>query len=603
MLVYGDVEWVETVGDRVRKIERRLDDMEALPRGDERHAALVAAFIGTSELVQGLVDADFENRGFDADSSLHGGGMECLSLLARGIVESWQSGRLRTFCPGGFRDRLRAFPREPSIRIRQAEGYAFYALYPESYVEAAIRSGLGPNTRVIGIRSIGTGLAALVAAALNAPPAFTVRPVGHPFGREIQVDAAVTARLTEEPDTPFAIVDEGPGLSGSSFGAVADWLEAAGISRDRIHFFPSHPGPLGPQASPERRERWSGAARHFVGMDDLLLESAGSPLVHWVESLVGPLLGELEDISGGAWRSLRYPERRLWPAANIQQERRKFLARTKDATWLVKFAGLDESGMRKQALAERLHQAGFAPEVAGYRHGFLVERWHGDAMSLDRHPIDRGKLLNRIGSYLAFRARHCAARSDQGASLAALREMARHNTGQALGERGTAVLDRILPSPETFQDRIRRVMTDNRMQPWEWLASGDRLIKVDALDHCAAHDLVGCQDIVWDIAGAAAEFSLSPRETEDLCALVREESGHPVSHAALAFMLPCYLAFQLGAHRMAAGALKGSEEEERLRIAAERYGHLLQSCLHHQGRLGIDEEQDRVPAGYRPRHS
>jgi len=316
-----------------------------------------------------------------------------------------------------------------------------------------------------------------------------------------------------------------------------------------------------------------------------------------VESLTGPVLGELEDISGGAWRALHYPEQRLWPAANIQQERRKFLARTKDATWLVKFIGLGEGGMRKHALALLLQQAGFAPEVAGYRHGFLVERWHGDAVSLDRHPVERGKLLHRLGSYLGFRARNCPARSDQGASLSELREMTRHNTTQALGEHAATALDRILPNSDLLQGHVRRVMTDNRMQPWEWIVSGGELLKTDALDHCAAHDLIGCQDIAWDIAGAVAEFRLSAQETEHLRARVQEESGHPVSSEVIAFMLPCYLAFQLGAHVMAADALKGGAEEERLRLAAERYGSLLQSCLEHQGRPDFNKEQDRVPAG------
>jgi len=192
MLVYGDVECVEAVGNKRKEIERHLDEMEALLPGIARHAALVTAFIGTSELVQGLVDADFEAHGFDANSAVHLRGMECLSSLACCVVESWRSGLARTSSPDHVRDRLRGLPHERSIRIRQAEGYAFYALYPESYVEAAVASGLGPATRVIGIRSIGAGLGALVAAALKAPPAFTVRPVGHPFRREVHVHPATT---------------------------------------------------------------------------------------------------------------------------------------------------------------------------------------------------------------------------------------------------------------------------------------------------------------------------------------------------------------------------------------------------------------------------
>lgn len=597
MLVYGDRESSGTAREKRQAVETSLDRISSVPPGHERHGALIAAFIGTSELVQGLIDADFEARGFDALSPAHVDGAECLMLLARSVVQSWQSGFSQTSVPEAFREKLRSFDPHLRVRVRQAEGYAFYALYPESYVEAALRSGLGPATRVIGIRSIGAGLGALVAAALGASAPLTVRPVGHPFQREVKVDPAVTAMLVQDPDAAFAIVDEGPGLSGSSFGAVADWLEAAGIARERIHFFPSHAGPLGPQASPSHRDRWNKAARHTVSMDNLLLDRGSNLLTQWVENLTGTLQDGLEDISGGAWRRLRYGAPELWPAANIQQERRKFLARTKDATWLVKFAGLGESGWRKEAQARQLHEAGFTPEIAGFRHGFLVERWHERAPSLDQHPIGRSGLVDHLGAYLGFRARHFPAPPGAGASLAELHEMARYNTMKSLGEEAADMIDRILPRAEGLSHAVRPVFTDNRLQPWEWLAVGERLIKTDALDHSAAHDLVGCQDITWDIAGAAAEFSLSGDEIRHLCSIVEKDSGHPVSMDLLAFMMPCYLAFQVGSHVMAADAVRGGEEEARLRSAAERYGSFLKGYLEEAGWPRFIKEQDKVPVG------
>jgi hypothetical protein len=295
MLVYGDVETNETVGAKQAAITGLLSEALSRPGGIERHGMLVAAFISTSELVQGIVDAEFQERGFDTLGEDHRKGMECLSLLARVIDESWRSGfgQASPF-PKAFLEKLLAFNPSRIIRTRQAEGYAFYALYPESYLEAARASGLGPDTKVIGIRSIGTGLSALVAAALGAPDPVTLRPVGHPFGREVRIDPSLTKSLTADLERSFAIVDEGPGLSGSSFGAVADWLEEAGISRERIHFFPSHSGLLGPKASTRHQARWSAASRHLVTMDDLLLR--GPPAHHlqnWVEDLLGPLDGPL----------------------------------------------------------------------------------------------------------------------------------------------------------------------------------------------------------------------------------------------------------------------------------------------------------------------
>ena len=253
MLVYGDMESVETLGDKQALIQNLLLEAGRLPPGIRRHEALVRAFIHASELIQSLIDAEFHEHGFDQASSLHETGMKCLSVLAQAVSRSWQTGFGSDPLPSIPFEKLPGFDPARTIRTKQAEGYAFYAVYPESYLEAARNSGLGPDTQVIGIRSIGAGLSALVAAALGAPRPFIVRPVGHPFGREVRVDPALTDRMASDRRRAFAIVDEGPGLSGSSFGAVADWLEEAGIPRERIHFFPSHAGDIGPKASNPHR--------------------------------------------------------------------------------------------------------------------------------------------------------------------------------------------------------------------------------------------------------------------------------------------------------------------------------------------------------------
>ncbi|WP_114943932.1 hypothetical protein [Microvirga calopogonii] len=574
MLVYGDVEHSVTVGAKQAAIADTLSEINSMPPGIARHGTLVTAFVDTGELVQGLIDAEFHELRVDTLSTVHRNGMQCLSLLAEAVDRSWRSGFRDGSLPRELLDKLLSFDPSRRIHVKQAEGYAFYALYPESYLEAARASGLGADTQVIGIRSIGTGLSALVAAAIGASPPFTLRPTGHPFRREVKVDPGLAKKLTDR-NGAFAIVDEGPGLSGSSFGAIADWLEEAGVPRRRIHFFPSHEGTLGPQASLRHRERWSEAPRHVRTMDSLLL-GGGPPhrLEAWVEDLVGPLDGPLEDISGGEWRRRRYQDEACWPPSNLQQERRKFLARAKGASWLVRFTGLGEIGARKLRMARHLHEAGFAPAAVGLRHGFLVQGWHEDARGLDQIAFDRDLLIERMGAYLGYRARHYPAAGHPGASLDELRHMAVYNAQQALGDDAGAILDLSLPPASGLEGKVRRVWSDNRMHAWEWLVSGNRLIKADALDHSAAHDLIGHQDIAWDIAGAVVELELSGPETARLCAAVERESGHPVSHELLAFLLPCYCAFHLGAHLMAAGSLGGGEEA-RLRRAAGRYGQLL----------------------------
>ena len=215
--------------------------------------------------------------------------------------------------------------------------------------------------------------------------------------------------------------------------------------------------------------------------------------------------------------------------------------------------------------------------MAGFRHGFLVERWIDGAVSLDQEFGDRDRVVAQVGRYLGFRARHFEAGAERGASLKALAEMARFNTSQILGEGAARDLDCLLQDAGQLEGAVRRVETDNRLHAWEWLHTPDgRLLKTDALDHHAGHDLIGCQDIAWDIAGATVELDLSDSERNRLCRIVAEQSGHPVNRDLLALLTPCYLAFQMADHAMAANAVSPeSAEAQRLGAATDRYAERL----------------------------
>ncbi len=159
--------------------------------------------------------------------------------------------------------------------------------------------------------------------------------------------------------------------------------------------------------------------------------------------------------------------------------------------------------------------------------------------------------------------------------------MARFNTSQILGEEAARDLDRLLQDASRLEGAVRRVETDNRLHAWEWLHTPDgRLLKTDALDHHAGHDLIGCQDIAWDIAGATVELNLSDSERNRLCRIVAEQSGHPVNRDLLALLTPCYLAFQMADHAMAAKRPpRESGEAKRLRAAADRYARRLEQII------------------------
>ncbi|MCU1275426.1 MAG: hypothetical protein JWO48_2857, partial [Bryobacterales bacterium] len=143
-------------------------------------------------------------------------------------------------------DTLCRSPLPQRVELSVPEGYAYYALYPEMYVEAARAwwaEAKPERVVVIGIRSIGTSLSAVVAASLERDGTralrYTVRPRAHPFERCIALQPEFETELRQHADWHFAVVDEGPGLSGSSFGSVAEKLAELGVADDRIVLFPS----------------------------------------------------------------------------------------------------------------------------------------------------------------------------------------------------------------------------------------------------------------------------------------------------------------------------------------------------------------------------
>ncbi len=574
MIVYGDhSERVEThVG--LAQLGAGRQRLARISAGLDRHAALVALFIDLTGVAQGVADALFAVEGADRRSAAQDTLAAWLLQVAEAVRLSWD-GRFVEL--GALPEFINTTPLPEEIEIRHAEGYAFYALYPEAYIEAARRLRLSGPVRVIGIRSIGTGLAALVGVVLRAPPPVTLRPIGHPFDRCVSLSDELAAELLADPNASYVIVDEGPGLSGSSFGAVADFLEANGISPERIVFLSGHGGDLGPQACERHRARWAATRCEAADTDALLTQH----LHTWASNLLGPLEGPLQDISGGAWRGRFWPAEADWPAVTPLWERRKFLARAGGATWLLKFAGLGAIGERKLARAKALHAAGFAPEPCGVIHGFIAERWLDDAQPLDPNLVTRAKLLDRLACYLGFRAQAFPATSTPGASLDDLLEMARFNTAQALGDSLAARFDDRRHKLACLAESVVPVETDNRCLPHEWLL--DRtgcLLKADALDHHAGHDLIGCQDVAWDIAGASIEFDLSTRETQWLQSEIVAIAERSVNGDLVDFLQPCYLAFRLGQHHLAAASLGDwPEEKKRNEAAAGRYARKLEKLL------------------------
>jgi hypothetical protein len=568
VLVYGDQSERADPHERLAHIAEQLAAVAAMDAGIVRHAVLVGALIDAGQLLQGVADAEFDELGADRRAPAVDALTAWLCRIARAACLSWdtsfeQIGELPA------RPALRELPSE--IELRTPEGFAFYGVYPEAFIEAARRLRLFAPPRVIGIRSIGTTLGAVVAAALDAPPPVTLRPHSDPFARRITIAPELERELLAG-EAHYVVVDEGPGQSGSSFGAVADWLEQREVPLERIAFVPSHSGAPGSQSSQAHRTRWSRAQRAPADFGERL----PALLLDWASSEI-PVDAPLLDISAGEWRRHIYSREADWPAAMPAWERRKFLAHARNGqTFLFKFAGLGSIGERKLGMARALHAAGLTPEPLGLVHGFLVERWcDGQRLGRDEKPIAE------LAFYIATRARLFPASADSGATLAQLLKMSRRNVALVLGDTAAGSLEQREPRLDALSRRVVRIRTDNRLDRHEWLRlfSG-RLLKTDALDHHSGHDLIGCQDMAWDVAGAMIEFGLDAREADVLVAGTERASGRHVDRELLEFYRIAYLAFRLGQASLAAQTCaSGAAEIMRLKAAADRYAAELQELL------------------------
>jgi hypothetical protein len=497
-----------------------------------RHSRLVSAAIEAGRLEQAVADCVFALECCDRSHASVVPLTHLTFALAKSVVRSWKTG-------GAELGELDQPPRGEALPVaaemKLPEGYAFYAVYPEAFADAAVQLKLSAPARVIGVRSIGTSLAAVVAAALDAPPPISVRPFGDPFDRRVALTPELEAQLLSG-DAHYVIVDEGPGLSGSSFGAVADWLEARGVPLNRIAFLTSHSGQPGVYAQERHSQRWPKVQRITGDFGSKL-----APLLaQWSTDLLGHLDDEPFEISGGGWRSVLCSGDGEEPPVNPVWERRKFRLRSGGREFVAKFAGLGDEGERKLGLARRL--SGFVPEPVAVAHGFIIEEWHDHA-----RPLAPGETpIEEIARYLGARA-HALGPGGTGAPLSELLTMAKRNGGLALGGWAEGALDSWLPRLDSLQQRSAAMPIDGRLDRHEWLRlPNGQLLKSDALEHHRGHDLIGCQDLAWDVAGASVEFDLTPEQTRWVAAESGRAAGRLVDPELLDFLTLAYLAFRLG---------------------------------------------------------
>ncbi|MHB9030195.1 MAG: hypothetical protein ACYC9O_15620, partial [Candidatus Latescibacterota bacterium] len=509
-------------------------------------------------------------------------------------------------------DWVTRLPLPRSMHIGIPEGFVYYGLYPETYLEAAKRfhRELSPSRIVcIGLRNIGTSLSAVVAATLQElgceVRSLTVRPRGHPFDRHLALSGELESYLASLAGWFFLLIDEGPGLSGSSFGCTARKLSELGHPDKKIIYFPSwEPEHLG-FASETTMEHWRRHRKYSADFDEVCLESG---------KLFSALSGEFLDLSAGRWRTLFYSDSSEFPAVFPSHERRKFLSHNgfcrKVQGWkadvepgasvgrpprssgcLLKFAGLGRYGRETFRLAELLAHAGFSPPVVGLVNGFLVTRFvTGKPLTGRERNSD---LLDTIARYLAFlKNTFC---SENSTPYEQLREMVYENVLESMGEVWTTRLD-VLEALYKPVDPHAATAIDGRMFPHEWISSSGGYLKTDGANHFHDHFFPGCQDIAWDIIGTFVEFGLNLTERKYLVQQYITLTGDKDILRRLPFFRIVYLSYRLGYASEAANALSATPDGERFGARANHYRALLRSEIVYLS----DTPKEHLPYGILP---
>jgi hypothetical protein len=441
----------------------------------------------------------------------------------------------------------RALPEFEQLSISTPEGFAYYALHPLAYADVIRQIPARDHLLLVGIRSIGTTLSAVAAAAARAQgivaERITVRPQGHPYNRTLEFTPEQIAVVSGAVScgASFAVVDEGPGLSGSSFLAVAEALERAGASTEKVILVSGHAPNLNALCAKNAARRW----QRF-----LCIPVAG-------EARRPAEAGEF--IGGGQWRSRVFRNVPEWPAAWTSFERLKYLSSTEEGERrFFKFAGLGHYGDVVLERERRVAAAGFGPMPRAESDGFIS------------YPLIEGRplfpndlsteVLAKIAEYCAFRQR--AFRVDL-SDLNAVQEMADHNL-QEIG------LDL------TVDLRLERpVIADGKMQPHEWLLSREgKLLKTDSGSHGDDHFFPGPTDIAWDLAGAIVEWQMNEDQATEFLNRYHLASRDDAS-ARIAGFIKAYAIFRLAYCLMAANAMNGSNEQTRLQHAAVAYRSVL----------------------------
>ncbi len=496
-----------------------------------------------------MLAGEFESGVADVKSPAQSVAQELTDALARAFLGGAEALNSVT----GLVKQIGGLELPQTLSVSPPEGFAYYALHPHDFSRLAQRTaGETDSALIVGIRSIGTTLSAIVHATLSLKgkkaERITVRPTGHPYERctrfNTQQLRAIDEAMTRKTD--FMVVDEGPGRSGSSFLSVAEALTNAGVPPARIVLLGSRPVNVSQLCAENAPARWS--RFRFV----------------WPESSVYTRFSDHIYIGGGNWREILLEDQSRWPACWPQMERLKFLS--PDRRSIFKFEGFGRFGEGVLSRAEALAKAGFSCPAENAGDGMMrYPRIHGTV--LQTADVSRS-LLEDLARYCAFRAAEFRVADPPPTQLPA---MLKFNALQEFG------IDLGSEMEELCTGQF--ILTDARMQAHEWIRGNDaRVIKLDACTHGDDHFFPGPADIAWDLAGAIVEWNLDEPTADFFLSEFRKISGIDRSQAISAFTV-AYIVFRLAYWKMALPTVAGSAEEDQVLHAYRHYRTLAERQL------------------------
>ena len=535
--VYRDVKHVRPASELVRELEHSLAELET---GRPDCSQILDPLLRCGELECGLADYGSSEAAIACELT------DCVA----NVLVSRDTLALRTL--ESHKKYLPRLSDRSSVSVSAPEGFAYYALHPLDLVEAARRLPDSDDpVAIIGIRSIGTVLSAVVASALKAMGDRTsrtsTRPSGHPYDRKTRFTDKQIAwiRGQQVRHARFVIVDEGPGLSGSSFLSVAEALLKLAVPEERILLLGSRPTDPEHLCASNAKQRWQ--RFQFRAAEPVRYKAIANGA----------------DISGGQWRERLLPPRAAWPACWPEMERLKFLSQ--ERKWILKFEGIGRWGRENYHRSIMLGDAGFSP---------LPERIEEGMVSypvMDRSPASpelNAATVKRLAEYCAYRAKTFQVNVSPDRQL---EEMIRFNAEQELGSCPD------LDSGAVCTGTV--VIADGRMQPHEWILCTDgRLLKVDAVSHGDDHFFPGPVDVAWDLAGAIVEWNMPAFASRALLRNFLVLSGDDARRRIPVFVF-AYSVFRMAYNRLALTSVADPHERARLLNEHRRYKVRAESVL------------------------